>query len=213
MITGAKPHGVWFTSVFLHWGTAITAEIDIAIPLYKQSLTRMNFCPWKQSGHGFTHLVCSPLNSTHVSNCSWQGHNRVYPCGLEKLLCFSCRAICLPPPPISTGNCLVCPRSSHITVAHWGNDNNSSAWIWMSSFSLPVDFVAWLMLLCLAWRQWLRGQDEQSCDCTRCKYTLAICFKVEQRERGDEGGAGKAEENEIKTPVAALLIASSRAKN
>lgn len=31
-----------------------------------------------------------------------------------------------------------------------------------------------MMLLCLAWRQWLRGQDEQSCDCMRCKYTLAI---------------------------------------
>lgn len=34
-------------------------------------------------------------------------------------------------------------------------------------------FTAWLILLCLAWRQWLRGQGEQSCDCTRCKYTLA----------------------------------------
>lgn len=84
--------------MFLHWGTAITAAIDIAIPLYKQSLTRMKFCPWKESGHRFTHLVCSPLNFTHVSNCSWQGHNRVYTCDLEKLLFFSCRAICLPRP-------------------------------------------------------------------------------------------------------------------
>lgn len=138
VITGAKPQRVWFTPVFLHWGTAITAEINIAIPLYKQSLTRMNFCPWKQNGHGFTHLVCSPPNFTHVSNCSWQGHNRIYASGLEKLLCFSCRALCLLPPPISTGSCLVCHRSCHITVAHQGNDNNSSAWVWVSSFSLPV---------------------------------------------------------------------------
>lgn len=122
-------------------GTAITAAIDTAIPLYKQSLTRMKFCPWKESGHRFTHLVCSPLNFTHVSNCSWQGHNRVYTCDLEKLLFFSCRAICLPPPPISTGNGLVCHRSSHITVAHQGNDSNSGAWVWMWSFSLPV--VSW----------------------------------------------------------------------
>lgn len=127
--------------MFLHWGTAITAKIDIAIPLYKQSLARMKFCPWKKSGHGFTHPVCSPLNFTHVSNCSWQGRNRVYTCGLEKLLCFSCRAICLPLPPISTGKCLVCHRSSHITVAHQGNDNNSRARVWMLSFSLPV--VSW----------------------------------------------------------------------
>lgn len=138
MITGAKPQGIWFTSVFLHWGNAITAEINIAIPLYKQSLTRMKFCPLKQSGHVFTHLVCSPLNFTHVSNCCWQGHNRVYACDLKKLLCFSCKAICFLLPPISTGNCLVCHRSSHITWAHQGNDNNSSAWVWMSSFSLPV---------------------------------------------------------------------------
>lgn len=34
--------------------------------------------PWKQSGHGFTHLVGSPLNFTCVSNCSWQGCNRVH---------------------------------------------------------------------------------------------------------------------------------------
>lgn len=65
---------------------------------------------------------------------------------------------------------------------------------------LSLLFRGTLMLLCLAWRQWLRGQDEQSCDCMRCKYTLPsslfipFCEWCESASKWNKGKVGMNKE-------------------
>lgn len=96
VIAGAKLQRVWFTAEFPCWGTGITAEINTALPVYKQSLARGRFFPSKKkkkkSAHGFTSSVVLLLVSVMVLG---KGIAESTLLVWRNLLCFFCKAICL----------------------------------------------------------------------------------------------------------------------
>lgn len=167
---GAKPGWVWSTAVFRRWWPAGTAEIGAAVPLYTQSLGGANFVPWKQDGHGFTHLLFVVL----LIVLMWvtvlgRGIIKSTLVAWGNLLRFCCRAICLLGFfllfPVETASFVTGHPASLQLAGEMPVIRLLGYGCWAS---LCCCSLAWLMLLCLVWRQPLRGQYQQSYSCTRC---------------------------------------------